>query len=431
MMIQIERQPWFCLDILVISYTQGIDLAESMDFVNLEVEERNPLFEDATGHGTSIAGIIAADKADGELQGIAEDVNLYSVRVLDENNEAPVSRIIEGIYWCINNDIDVINMSFGTTAYSAALEKAVSDAESAGIIMVAAAGNHGSSAEAIDYPAAFDGVIAVGASTGENKMADFTSDGNGIDVLAPGEKVWSYSFLQGLMAVDGTSIATAHVTGAVAALLEKKPDMGVEFAKQLLSASSVQSANQEELGILNIGNALEMQDSFQVQEQERLPRTDVELDEYDTSGIVTGSWGVNDHAATVTALGSFDGMKIMSTMTKYADQYYPTTSKYGQFHGQHNYVANLHFLYKAARAADDAVYTLSSVSGATQFMSEITVQHTKDKTCGDEDFEKMSAAIVDAFTNKDYDAFDGEIVRRYGQTGKILYDYGAGSPFVG
>lgn len=268
-----------------ISYAQGLDVAERKDFVDPDVAV-SPLFDDASGHGTSIAGIIAADKAEGDLQGLAEDVDLYSVRVLDERNEAPVSRVIEGIYWCIDHEIDVINMSFGMTEYSAALERAIQDAEAAGIIMVAAAGNHGNSAEAIDYPAAFDDVIAVGASTGKNEMADFTSNGTGIDVLAPGEKVWSYNTLQGLMAVDGTSIATAHITGAVAALLEKKPEMGTEFAKQLLTASSVQSVSHEGLGILDIERAIEMQDDFQVQEREILPRTDVELTEYDTSGIV-------------------------------------------------------------------------------------------------------------------------------------------------
>lgn len=314
-----------------------------------------------------------------------------------------MSRVVEGIYWCISNGIDVINMSFGTTEYSTALEKAICDAEAAGIIMVAAAGNHGEDAGAIDYPAAFDGVIAVGASTGENKMADFTSKGAGIDVLAPGEKVWSYSVLQGLMAVDGTSIATAHVTGVVAALLEKKPDMGTEFARQLLTASSVQTEGQEEIGILNIGSAVEMQESFQVQEREVLPRTDVALEEYDTSGIVSGSWGKADHESTVMAVMSGTGGRIVAGMARYADEYYSTGSGYGQFHGQHNYVANLHFLYKAACEADDTGYNLSSKSAAESFMSGISVQHTKDLTWGQTDFAKMREAIVDAFINKKSD----------------------------
>ncbi len=382
-----------------ISFIKGLDVTERKDFVNPEIEEVNPLFDDATGHGTSIAGIIAGDGTEGELQGIAEDVNLHSVRILDAANEAPVSRVIEGIYWCINNDIDVINMSFGTTTYSAALEKAVRDAEAAGIIMVAAAGNRGNSAGIIDYPAAFDGVIAVGASTGKNQMADFTSDGKGIDILAPGEKVWSYSSMQGLMAVDGTSIATAHVSGAVASLLEKKPDMGMEFVRQLLTASSVQSADRKDLGILNMGNALVMQDSFQVQEKEMLPGTDVEQKEYDTSGIVSGCWGAQKHADTI--VGGFAGncMYFMSAMAQYADTYYSTRSRFGQFHGQHNYVANLHFLYEAAFKIRDTDYDLSTASGAANYLSQISVAHREDNKWGATDFAKMREAIADAFTN--------------------------------
>lgn len=383
-----------------ISYTQGLNVAGRKDFASPDAEI-SPLYDDASGHGTSIAGIIAADKDEGELQGIAEDANLYSVRVLDENNEAPVSRVVEGIYWCISNHIDVINMSFGTAEYSTALETAVRDAEAAGIIMVAAAGNHGDSARAIDYPAAFDGVIAVGASTGDSQMAAFTSNGVGIDVLAPGEKVWSYGALQGLMAVDGTSIAAAHVTGAVAALLEKKPDMGTEFARQLLTASSVQAVGQEETGILDIGSAMEMQDSFQVQEREVFPRTDVELGEYDTSWIVSGSWGKEDHAAMVTAIMSGTNGEIVAGMARFADVYYATKLGYGQFHGQHNYVANLHFLYKAACKVDGSPnpYDLRTVADTRGLMSGISVTHTKDKTCGEADFAKMREAVVDAFTN--------------------------------
>ncbi len=201
------------------------------------------------------------------------------------------------------------------------------------------------------------------------------------------------------MAVDGTSIATAHVSGAVASLLEKKPDMGMEFARQLLTASSVQSADRKELGILNMGNALVMQDSFQVQEKEMLPGTDVEQKEYDTSGIVSGCWGAQKHADTI--VGGFAGncMYFMSAMAQYADTYYSTRSRFGQFHGQHNYVANLHFLYEAAFKIRDTDYDLSTASGAANYLSQISVAHREDNKWGATDFAKMREAIADSFTN--------------------------------
>ena len=72
--------------------------------------------------------------------------------------------MIRGIYWCIENNINIINMSFGTNVYSAALEQAVKDAYDAGILMIGAAGNEG---ESVEYPAAFEEVMAVAATDEE------------------------------------------------------------------------------------------------------------------------------------------------------------------------------------------------------------------------------------------------------------------------
>ena len=77
-----------------------------------------------TGHGTAIAGII---------NDIAPNAEIYSVRIMDAENKATLSRVVEGIYWCIENDIDIINMSFGTAVKSAVLEKAIKDANDAKI----------------------------------------------------------------------------------------------------------------------------------------------------------------------------------------------------------------------------------------------------------------------------------------------------------
>ena len=86
--------------------------------------------------------IIAGNDIKG-IKGIAPNVELYSIKVLDENNEAPVSRIIQGIYKCIEEKVDIINMSFGTVNKSEALEKAIKAAKDAGILMIASAGNRG------------------------------------------------------------------------------------------------------------------------------------------------------------------------------------------------------------------------------------------------------------------------------------------------
>ena len=107
-----------------VDYGNDIDLAESISLVPGE-EEMSPLFIDGTGHGNSVAGLIAAmDNKEG-ITGVNPNSEIYSIRVLDDNNCSPVSRVIEGIYLAIERNVNIINMSFGLDSYSRALEKAV------------------------------------------------------------------------------------------------------------------------------------------------------------------------------------------------------------------------------------------------------------------------------------------------------------------
>lgn len=111
-----------------IDYTDGIHVAQRKDFIS-DGEEINILYEDFSGHGTSVAGVIAASgKENEEIAGIAPNVELYSVKVLNANNTAPISRVAEGIYWAMDQHVDIINLSFGTDKSSELLKKAVKDA---------------------------------------------------------------------------------------------------------------------------------------------------------------------------------------------------------------------------------------------------------------------------------------------------------------
>lgn len=392
-------------DILVSNYT---DLTDSGN--------ENAFFNDSSGHGTSIAAVIAASGT-GDMEGIAPGVELYDVKVLNGSNTAPLSKIIESIYWCIDNDIDIMNMSFGTTAYSASLEQAIDAAAEAGIIMVAAAGNNGNEAVNIDYPAAFDNVIAVGASDGDNVMTDFTSRGDGIDILAPGEKIWSYGAFAGLQALDGTSIATAHVTGAAALLLEKYPNADTEFIRQLFMASSNQESGRSDLGILNIGDALSMADDFQVQEasvkiQPQAPSATT----YDTSDIVSGSWGGSTHGESVRIIDDIKKIRIAADAAANVDGLYSSNASKAKvkqcrpLHGVYNYVANLHFLYEVAKGAKSV--DLSNASKVTDYVKKVNVQHSYDATYGNSSINLLRDVLVNACTGsngltkkleKDYD----------------------------
>lgn len=398
-----------------ISFTEDVFVKEFVDLTNSGNE--NPLFNDGSGHGTSIASLIAASDTCGDLCGIAPEVELYDVKILDGGNIAPLSKVIEGIYWCIDNGMDIINMSFGTSDYSPALEQAIDAAEEAGIIMIAAAGNHGDEARNIDYPAAFDNVIAVGASNGENELTAFTSGGDGIDILAPGEKVWSYGVFQGLQVLDGTSIATAHVTGAVALLLEEYPNAKLEFVRQLMMASSNQEVGGSNLGILNITDALAMAEDFEVEKRADVivPQEPAE-ETYDTSGIISGSWGGGDHKQSVSVIDNVKRINIAAYVSSRVDYWYGSTSakmmKCKPLHGVHNYVANLNFIYKAATSSGSV--NLGDVSQVTNYINGVMVPCITDKTYGASDFDLLRVALIDVCVGnlkKEMDKIEGLVLK--------------------
>ncbi len=213
-----------------VDFISGINLVKSVNFVETE-DYVATYYQDLTGHGTNIASVIAGTE-DNVVQGVNSNVELYSVKVLDQNNQAPISRIVEGIYWCIENDINIINMSFGTVTYSKALKKAIKDAYKANILMVAAAGNHDSD---VEYPAAFEEVMAVAATNTESEISDFSNTGEELDVAAPGEKVRVLGFFGMNGITHGTSIAVPQVVGVASLLWEQDLSKSNEFIRQLIN----------------------------------------------------------------------------------------------------------------------------------------------------------------------------------------------------
>lgn len=188
---------------------------------------------DDNGHGTHIAGTIAAHTRHRGIIGVAPQAILHPVKAFDQHGGAFVSDIIGGIDWCVSSGVDIINMSFGMKTYSKALEAAVLSAYRSGIIVVASSGNEGNQAE-VDYPARLRQVIAVGATTRKGRIAPFSNIGKQINIYAPGEKVYS-TWLRGKYhELSGTSMATSHVTGVIALMLARKPDLKPLRIKNLL-----------------------------------------------------------------------------------------------------------------------------------------------------------------------------------------------------
>ena len=171
--------------------------------------------DDNNGHGTHVAGTIAGvDNTIGVI-GVAPSARLLSVKVLGANGSGYISDIIEGIDWAVANGADVINMSLGTTADIQSMEDAVVRAFNAGVVVVAASGNDGS---AVNYPAAYPTVLAVGATDSNNTIASWSSRGPQVDLSAPGVSVYSTYKGSVYKTLSGTSMATPHVAGLAAVL---------------------------------------------------------------------------------------------------------------------------------------------------------------------------------------------------------------------
>jgi subtilisin len=188
--------------------------------IDIVFNDNDPFDDSWNSHGTHVAGIIAAEENDIGVIGVAPEADLYAVKVLDGGGFGLLSWIIAGIDWAVLNGMDIINMSLEGPD-SQFLQAACNNAYSAGVLLVAAAGNFGE----IGYPAKYDSVIAVTATDANDAKATFSPIGPEVELAAPGvdilstcsltnnDCVWGYRFL------SGTSQASPHVAGTAALLL--------------------------------------------------------------------------------------------------------------------------------------------------------------------------------------------------------------------
>lgn len=177
---------------------------------------------DDNGHGTLVTGIIAASNNNIGIIGVAPDAEIYPVKVLDKFGDGDIETVIRGIEWCINEKVQVINMSFALLEDNATLKNVIQRALDCGIIVVASGSN--SAGGEVGFPASYDGVISV-TSVDQNFKIGITSPKGKIDFSAPGINIISTKLNGGYKKVSGTSFATPHITGLIALMLDKKPLM--------------------------------------------------------------------------------------------------------------------------------------------------------------------------------------------------------------
>jgi len=220
---------------------------------------------DGYGHGTHVAGTIAAIDNSIGVVGVTPDVGLYAVKVLDDSGSGYVADIIEGIQWsAITMDIDIISMSLGSSSYSSSLELACDSAYYGyGSLLVASAGNSGNPpgrGDNVGYPAKYGSVIAVAATDQNDKRARFSSTGPAVELSAPGVDVLS-TYPGGYAIGSGTSMACPHVSGVAALVWAADPTLTNVEVRGILQTTAQDlglSAEHQGYGLVRADAAVDM-----------------------------------------------------------------------------------------------------------------------------------------------------------------------------
>ena len=240
-------------------------------------------YNDDNGHGTHIAGIIAATVNGHGIIGTAAQAQLMAVKVLDATASGYLSDFINGLQWVRNHGIRVLNMSLSFAQDSVPLQRAIQRLYQAGAIMVASAGNCGQAGGGVDegggadgggtacdpsqpaqnavlYPAAYPEVMAVAATDIYDHITDYSRSGPEVDMAAPGGAQASARLLStarggGYGLGSGTSEAAAHASGVVALALRCQPSLSFDQVVALLQSTARHldgySSNQQGAGLID------------------------------------------------------------------------------------------------------------------------------------------------------------------------------------
>jgi subtilisin len=197
-------------------------------------------FTDDHGHGTHCGGNIAALDNKIGIVGVAPKVDLYGVKVLDANGSGTFDDVIAGMQWAVDNHMEIASMSLGADQGNQALADMVKAMKAKGVTLVAAAGNSGG---AVGFPGGYPEAIAVAAGDQNDGLADFSSRGPEVAVIAPGVDIKSLSMKGGYETMSGTSMATPHVAGLAALWLSKHKGSTPDQIRAALQAAAVKLPN--------------------------------------------------------------------------------------------------------------------------------------------------------------------------------------------
>lgn len=186
-------------------------IEDSADFTNSKVGPG-----DTNGHGTHCCGVIAAERNDVGVVGVAHNSKLLVGKVLNDYGVGSPESIAKGIMWAVEKKADIISMSFGAPVDDPKIRKAVKYAHGKGVILVAAAGNEGPGPQTVGYPGRYPEVISVAAVDFNRRIAKFSSRGSEVDIAAPGVDILSTYPPKNFAKLSGTSMAAPFVSGVIA-----------------------------------------------------------------------------------------------------------------------------------------------------------------------------------------------------------------------
>jgi subtilisin family serine protease len=211
-------------------------------------------------HGTGMAGAIASHR---RLLGVAPGAHIIAIRAFSSkaaSAESTTFNILRGIDYAINNGVRIVNMSFAGPR-DPSLERALKVANSKGVVLIAAAGNAGPKSPPL-YPAADPNVIAVTATDIDDKLFTGANRGRHIAIAAPGVDILVPAPENSYQLTTGTSVATAHISGIVALMLERNPKITPADVRRILtdSAKRLGPNNEFGAGLVDPAKALRLSD---------------------------------------------------------------------------------------------------------------------------------------------------------------------------
>ncbi|MGC8834061.1 MAG: S8 family serine peptidase [Armatimonadota bacterium] len=246
-------------DIIIAILDTGIDLTHP-EFTGKLVAGYNALTQtgspvDNRGHGTHVAGIAAALTNNGiGVAGVSWGARIMPIKVLDTGGRGSDSTIARGINWAIDNGAKVINLSLGGTSYSNTVYNSVQRARRSGVLLFAAAGNDYLSGNPRLYPAAYDGVVAVGATDNLDRRASYSQTGDYIQFVAPGgdpygdddadpnhwiTSTWRRASGTAYAMASGTSQSSPIAAGLAALIWSVKPDLSSDEVLEIMRSTAV------------------------------------------------------------------------------------------------------------------------------------------------------------------------------------------------